>query len=122
MAPAGVEGAIASDGADLLALRDLAEKVRQNRAVSLAAGSELHRPDVAGRSVHRQMDLAVLASAVGAVLPGQPFSVAEKLDAGAVHQEVQRARSPARRELDGDCSTGFRGPTGATVPSHSVGG
>ncbi len=52
---------LAGDGADFLVVRDLVQKVRQNRAVTLAAGCEFHGPDVARRDVHGQMDLAVLA-------------------------------------------------------------
>ncbi|MPL90509.1 hypothetical protein SDC9_36560 [bioreactor metagenome] len=73
MASPGVKGAVARYGADLLAIRDLVEKLRQNWAVALSAGGELHRPDVACRGIHGQMDLAVLAAAVRAVLPGQPL-------------------------------------------------
>lgn len=45
------------------------------------------------------MDLAVLASAVGAVLADQPFSVAKELDPGAIHQQVQRPRCAAVGDL-----------------------
>ena len=102
MASPGVKGAIARYGADLLAIRDLVEKFGQDRAVALPAEGELHRPDVACRGIHGQMDFAVLASAVRAVLPGQPRAVAEKLDPGAVHQEVQGGLGSAERELDSD--------------------
>lgn len=57
MASPGAKGAIARYGADLLAIRDLVEQLRQNRAVALSAGGKLHRPDVAGRRVHLQLDL-----------------------------------------------------------------
>lgn len=49
------------------------------------------------------MGLAPLASARGAVPAGVPFTVARDLDAGAVHQRVQWAVSPAIGVLDGEC-------------------
>ena len=103
MATAGIEGAITCNGPDFLVFRDLVQKIGEHGAVALTARGEFHRPDVAGRRVHRQMDLTVLAAAVGAMVPRQPLSVARELDPGAVYQQVQRARSPARRELARDC-------------------
>lgn len=90
-----VEGAVAGHGADLVIRWDLVEQARQNGAIALVAGGELHRPDVTGDSVHRQLDLAILASAVGAVLPRQPFPVAEEFDPCAVHQQVRWPRCTA---------------------------
>ena len=55
---AGVIGAVRGHGADLFALGDLVPQLRQNRAVAVAAGSELYRPDVRSGGVHGQMDLA----------------------------------------------------------------
>lgn len=71
--PPGVEGAVAGHGADLFIGRDLIQQIRQHRAVAFAARGELHRSDVAGGRVHRQMNLAVLAPAVRAVLARQPI-------------------------------------------------
>jgi hypothetical protein len=74
MAAPGVKGAVAGHGADLFIRRDLIQQVRQYRAVPLTARGELHRPDVTGACIHRQMNLAVLAPAMRAVLARQPFS------------------------------------------------
>ncbi|GHE02616.1 hypothetical protein U879_18720 [Defluviimonas sp. 20V17] len=81
---------ITGHGADLLIRRDLIQEVRQDGAVALAAGREFHGQDVAGARVHRKMDLAVLASAVRAVLASEPLSIPEKLDPCAVDQQVAR--------------------------------
>ncbi len=51
--------------------------------------------------VHRQMHLAPLAAALDTVLSGLPFAIAEELDPGAVHQQVQGAISAPIRDLDG---------------------
>ena len=58
VAATGGIGAIGGHGADLLAVRDLVEQVRQHRAVTFTAGGELHRPDVRLGYVHGQMSLA----------------------------------------------------------------
>lgn len=103
VASAGVVGPVRRNGADLLALRDLVEQGRQGGAVTLPARGELDGPDVGCGCIHGQMNLAPLAPARGAVLAGLPFAIAKELDAGAVHQQVQRAVSPAIGDLDGQC-------------------
>jgi hypothetical protein len=45
------------------------------------------------------MDLAPLASSLDTMLAGLPLAVAEDLDAGTVHQQVQRPISTAIRDL-----------------------
>lgn len=84
MTAAGVEGTITGHGADLLILRDLVQKVRQDGAVALAAAREFHGLDVAGACVHRKVDLAVLTSAMRAVPASEPLAIPEKLDPCAV--------------------------------------
>lgn len=101
MAPARVIGAIGGDGANLLAYRDLAQQVWQHGAVAVAAGGEFHGADVRSGRIHGQMDLAPLPPALRAMLAGLPFAVAEKLDAGAVHEQVQRPVSTAIGDLHG---------------------
>lgn len=59
------------------------------------------RPDVRRGGVHGQMNLAPLAPTLNTVLAGLPFAVAEELDAGAVHQQVQRPFGAAIWDLDG---------------------
>lgn len=103
VAPAGIVGPVRRDGTDLLAIRDLVAQGGQRRAVALPTGGELHRPDVGCGCIHGQMDLAPLTSARGAVLSGVPFTIAEELDPRTVHQQVQRAVSPAIGDLDGEC-------------------
>ena len=102
MAAAGVIGTIGGHGADLFAFGDLVEQFRQHGAVTIAAGGEFHRPDVRRGCIHGQMDLAPSASALNAVLARLPFAIAEELDAGAVHAQVQRAIGATIRDLDGE--------------------
>ena len=47
------------------------------------------------------MDLAPLASALNTMLSGLPFAIAEELDAGAVHQQIQGAISAPIRDQVG---------------------
>ena len=51
--------------------------------------------------INAQMDLAPLAPAVRAMLARQPLSIAQELDPGAVHQQVQRSLRAAAGYLDG---------------------
>ena len=69
--------------------RDLVQQLRQHRAVTVADGSKLCRLDVRSRGGHGQMHLAPLASALNAMLARLPFAIAEKLDPGAVNEQVQ---------------------------------
>jgi len=82
-------------GADVFVVRDPVEKVWQDGAVAFPAGGKLDRTDVGCGSVHGQMDLAPLASPLNTVLPGLPLAIAEELDAGAIHQQIQRPASTA---------------------------
>ena len=115
VATAGVIGPISGHGADLFVVGYLVEQLRQNGTVAIAAGGKFHRPDVRRGSVHGQMDLApralsaigprtmASASALNAMLSGLPFAIAEELDPGAVHQQVQGAIGAAVGDLDGQC-------------------
>jgi hypothetical protein len=55
-------GAASGHRADLLTFRDLVEQLRQDRAVTIAAGRKLHSADVRGGGIHGQMHLAPLAA------------------------------------------------------------
>ena len=101
MAAAGVIGAVGGYRADVFALGDLVQQVRQDRTVAVTAGGELHRPNVRRGGIHGQMHLAPLTPALNAVLAGLPFAITEELDAGAVHQQIQGAISAPIRDLDG---------------------
>jgi hypothetical protein len=69
-------GAIGGHSADLFTLGDLVEQLGQHRAVAVAAGGKLHRPDVRSGGVHGQMDLAPLAPALNAMLARLPCAIA----------------------------------------------
>jgi len=56
LAPSAVTVAISSPSGDLV------QQLRQDRAVTVAAGGIFHRPDVRSGRVHGQMDLAPLAA------------------------------------------------------------
>ena len=100
MASAGVVGAIGGHRADLVIRRDLAEQVRQHGAVALAAGG-VDGADARRGRVHRQMHEAPPAAALRPMLASLPFAVAEELDAGAVHEPVERPVRTAVGDLHG---------------------
>jgi hypothetical protein len=102
VATAGVLGAISGHGADFFTFGGLVQQLWQNGAVTVAAGRELHRPDVGCGGAHRQMHLAPLASALRPMLARLPFAIAQELDASAVHEQVQRASGATVRDLDGE--------------------
>lgn len=99
VAAAGVVGAVRGNGAGVFVVRDLAQQVRQDGAIAFPARGELDRADVGGGRIHRQMHLAPLASSLHTMIPGLPLAIAEELDAGAVHQQVQRPASTAIGDL-----------------------
>jgi len=74
----------------LFALGDLIEQLRKNRAVAVAAGSELDRADVGRGGIQREIHLAPLAPSLRPMLAGLPFSAVEKLDPGTVDEQAQR--------------------------------
>gem|GEM_PF-1515539 len=94
-----VVGAVRGDGGDLFVLGDLIHQVRQDGTVAFPAGGELDGADVGGGGVHGKMDLAPLASPLNAMIAGLPLAIAEELDTGAVHQQVQWPASTAIRDL-----------------------
>ena len=96
-----VVGTIGRHGADVFVHGDLLQQVWQNWAVAISAGCKLHRPDVGGGGIHRQMDLAPLTAALNTVLAGLPLTVTEELDPGAVHEKIERPVGAPIRDLNG---------------------
>ena len=94
-----IVGAICGHGADGFVVWDLVQQAWQDGAVAFPAGGELNRADVGCGGVHGQMDLAPSASSLDTMLAGLPLAVAEELDAGAIHQQVQRPVGTAIRDL-----------------------
>ena len=103
MAAARVIGTVSSHSAEALAFRYLVQQLRQNWTVAIAAGGEFHGADVRRGRVHGQMDLAPLATTLNAMLARLPLAIAQKLDPGAVHEQVERAIGTAIRDMDGEC-------------------
>ena len=100
MAKARVASAVRSHGAGLLAFGNLVEQYRQHRAVTGAAGGELHRIDVRCGRVHGRMQLAPpltvckqtvagqrLAAALDAMIACLPFAVTEELVSRAANTQ-----------------------------------
>lgn len=79
VAAARVIRAIGGHGADLFALGDLVEQFRQDRTVTIAAGSEFHGADVKRASIHGQMHLSPLTTALNTVLARLPLSIPRNL-------------------------------------------
>ena len=87
-------------GADPIVWGNPVQKIGQDGAVAIAAGGELDGSDVGRGCIHREMHLAPLASTLDTVLAGLPFTVAQELDPGAVHQQIQRPRSATIGDLN----------------------
>ena len=93
--PSGVEGAIGSDGGDLLVGRDLIEWCRQHGRMAQVAGGELSGSDFERLLVKSDVELAPESVLRAAKIAGVPLTFAFDRDAGAVDQEAQGAsRSP----------------------------
>ena len=118
VAAARIIGPVGGDRANVFAFRDLTEQLRQNRAVTIAAGGEFHGADVRSGCVHCKyeedqktvqwtvfptIDLAPLAPPLNAVLADLPLAIAEDLDAGAVHEQAHRPIGTPAGDLNGQC-------------------
>ena len=72
------------------------------------------------------MHLAPLASALHAMFARLPVAITAELDAGAVHQQVQKAICAAIRDLDGEpplpAAQGLIGPARSSPVSPSSAG
>ena len=73
---------------------------RQNLAVTVPAGRKFYSANVRRGCIHRQTHIAPLVPALDTVLCGLPPTVAEKLDASAVDQEIQRPIGAPIADLD----------------------
>lgn len=59
----------------------------------LHGGAEVER-------AYQRFNIALFAPTLNTVVAGLPFAVAEELDPGAVHQQVQRPNGAAIRDLE----------------------
>ncbi len=123
MASPHVEGATRSDCSDLFTLRDLRQKLRQQRAIPLAARCELDRAYIPGLRVHRGVNLQPLPATRCALLACQPFAVAPEPHPRAVDMQLQRLARTAIGDLHVDprlASTQRRTVRNRPIePSHS---
>src|SRR5690606_37550953 len=99
---AGIIGSVSGDAADLLACRDLAEQVGQDRCITDMAPGDLDSADLQCLLVDSEVDLAPDAPLGAAVLARVPLAFALNLDAGAVDQQVQRPFGATIRNVDGE--------------------
>lgn len=79
-------GNIGRQSADVFIHGDLLQQIWLNWAVAISVECKLHRRDVGGGGIDRQLDLAPLAAALNTVLAGLPLTVATELDPGTVHE------------------------------------
>ena len=86
-----IVGAITGEGGEWTC--DLIEQGPDLRAIIDIAGRQFRREDLAGLGVHAEVQLAPGATCASAVLLDQPFAGPAQPQAGAVDQQVNRARS-----------------------------
>lgn len=71
--------------------------------VDLFAGPGGLGADVRSGCVHCKMDLAPLAPPLNTMLADLPLAISEELNAGAVHEQVQRPIGTPVGDLNGQC-------------------
>lgn len=103
VAAARIIGPVGGDRADVFSFRDLTEQLWQNRAVTIATGGKFHGADVRSGCVHCKMDLTPLAPPLNTMLADLPLAISEELNAGAVHEQVQRRIGTPVGDLNGQC-------------------
>lgn len=111
MARLGVIGAIPADAGQGFVRRYLSQQVGQHGGISHAVVGHFDGPYLQGLRIDAQMHLAPLPTVLGTVLFALPFIFAQELDAGAVHQQVQRA---------GAGSVGQLHPQRLLAPTHGA--
>ena len=94
---------VGGDRADAFAFRDLTEQLLQNRAVVVVTGGKLHGADVRSGCVHCKMELARLALPLNTMLANLPLAISKELNAGAVHEQLQRAIGTSVADQNGHC-------------------
>ena len=95
-----VVSAIRGDLADRLLGRDLIQQLGEHRAIAHTASGHLDGADLQRVCVDAQMKLAPLPRAGGAVLACAPLTFTCCLEAGAVDEKVQGARTGALGDRD----------------------
>ena len=91
-----VVGAIATYARYSLVIGNLVKQARQHRRVAGRIVGHFDGPDFQHSRIDAKMDLAPLATVVGAVFLRLSFAFAEHLNAGAVDQKVQSCRCRLR--------------------------
>jgi hypothetical protein len=97
VASAHVVCAVRGHAANVLIARDLVEHVRQHRCVPGIAPRDLDWSDFQCFLINADVSLTPYAPFWPAMLAWVPFAFTLNLDAGAVDQQVQRARRAAIR-------------------------
>src|SRR5450830_964442 len=95
-----VVSAISADAFDGLVERDLGQQLGQHRCISDGVGGHLDGAYFQRLRIDAQMDLAPFTPVLGAMLLALPFALAEELDAGAVHQQLQWRLGSLVAQLD----------------------
>lgn len=90
MAHVGVVGAVPTDAGYRLIGRYLTQQSGQHRSICHAVVGDLIGPYLQRIRVNPQVYLAPLAPLLGLVLLAFPVTLAQILDASAVHEQVQR--------------------------------
>lgn len=90
---AGVTSTVGGDAANILALRDQAEQIGQDRRVADMAPVDLDGPDLQCFLMNSEMDLVPDTAFRATMFARMPlaFAFALDLDTSAVDQQVQRA-------------------------------
>lgn len=95
----GVVRPVPADAADGFIRRYLPEQLGQHGRIAHAVVGDFDGPNLQRLGIDGQMDIAPLTPVLGAVFLAFPFPFAQKLDAGAVDQQIQRRAAGPVRQL-----------------------
>jgi len=89
MASLGVIRTVSADAGHGFVLRYLSQQMRQHGGIPHTVVGHLDGPYLQGLGINAQMHLAPLPAVLGTVLLALPLPLAQKFDAGAIHQQLQ---------------------------------
>lgn len=96
---ARVVGAICRDAADFLVLRDLTEKIGQNRRIADMTPCDLDSPDLQRFLVNSEVNLAPDTPLGTTMFASVPLTFTLDLDPSAINQKVQWAAGASIRDV-----------------------